>query len=98
MKRCIGMLFVMCVILMSSGCMSTLDKEATYINDQNVQVISRQNDELNTEKLAAGTLDETLKESRDIRNDKSRKLARSMARSAGNENLPEDHNIQNPTE
>lgn len=78
---------------MISGCAlfsgSKLDKDATRQNDENVQVITTQNDDLN-KKLGVA---DSLRKSREARNKAARKLARSMARDAGNDDLPEDSEL-----
>ena len=83
---------IIAVILLAAfalaGCQSTLDKEATYQNDVNMQRVTRENDDDNTKKLADGEITSTTKAIKDERNHKSRRLARSMARDAGNEELP----------
>lgn len=79
---------IMCCVLMIAGCQSTLDKEAAYLNDVNMQRVTRENDADNAQKLADGKITATTKSIKDERNHKSRRLARSMARDAGNDDLP----------
>lgn len=88
MKKITGFTLLVCLLLALAGCQSTLDKEATLQNDVNMQRITRENDDDNAKKLADGKITETTKGIKDERNHKARRLARAMARDAGNEELP----------
>jgi hypothetical protein len=87
MKKFTGLALIVCLFMLA-GCAGTLDKEASYQNDVNMQRVTRENDEDNAKKLADGTVTATTKAIKDERNHKSRRLARAMARDAGNEGLP----------
>lgn len=80
---------VFCLMFVLAGCTS-LDREGTRQNDENVQVTTKENDENNKLLLEMNKLDKTVKNSRDERNKSTRNLARQMARAAGNKDLPED--------
>jgi hypothetical protein len=80
---------LLCLLFLLAGCTS-LDREGTRQNDENVQVTTKENDENNDKLVELKAIDSTVKKSRDERNKSSRNLARQMARAAGNKDLPED--------
>jgi hypothetical protein len=87
MKKLTGLALFACMMVLV-GCQSTLDKNATLQNDINVQRVTEENDELNAAALADDSITETTAEIRKERNHQTRRLARSMARDAGNKDLP----------
>ena len=70
------------------GCASTIDKEAALQNDINMQRETRENDELTADAVTAGTITETSATIAAERRHKARRLARAIARDAGNDHLP----------
>lgn len=76
---------VLVAVFALAGCQSTLDKEATALNDTMTQRVTRENDQHNADALERGDITETTKSIRDERNHKHRRLARSMARDADKE-------------
>lgn len=81
------MLVVMCLVCLA-GCQSTLDREATKQNDENMQDISNESDEFYQAAFEDGEITETTLKIHLERNHKARRLARAMAIDSGNE-LPE---------
>lgn len=85
-KVAISLLLAAVFILV--GCQSTLDKEATRLNDTMTQRVTREDDTYNASALERGEITTTTKGIRDERNHKHRRVARAMARDAGNDDLP----------
>lgn len=84
------MAMLMAFALAAIGCSTTeLDKAATAQNDANVQAITRQNEEATSILVKEGKIQPITAEARHEENESAKKLARKMARRAGNTDLPD---------
>lgn len=83
-----ALVVILVVAFALAGCQSTLDKQATRLNDTMTQRVTREDDEYNAKAAESGEITKTTKGIRDERNHKHRRVARAMARDAGNEDLP----------